>query len=79
MAALRRDSFAVVDNSRDPEMYLLVDDQLLAFHNLVIQQKRSQARVARVLKEAEMRHRKVGDIYISCAYVLLLLSTILCI
>lgn len=61
VAALHRDSFAVIDNSREAEMYLFVNEQLNAFHNLVIQQKRSQARVARVLKEAEIRHRKVSE------------------
>lgn len=60
LAALQRDSFAVIDHSRDSsEMYLLVNQQLNSLENLVIQQRRSQARVARVLKEAETRHRKV--------------------
>lgn len=60
LAALQRDSFAVIDHNRDSsEMYLLVNQQLNSLENLVTQQRRSQARVARVLKEAELRHRKV--------------------
>ena len=61
IAALHRDSFAVINNSGEAVMHLLVNDRLNAFNNLVIQQKRSQARVARVLKEAEIRHRKVSE------------------
>ncbi|XKL65392.1 hypothetical protein PGB90_008812 [Kerria lacca] len=59
IAALQRDSFAVIDHSRDTsDMCLFVNHQLNSLENLVIQQRRSQARVARVLKEAEIRHRK---------------------
>lgn len=60
LVALHRDGFAVADNSKDnAEMCFYVNHQLNSLENLVIQQRRSQARVARVLKEAEMRHRKV--------------------
>lgn len=67
IAALQRDSFAVIDHSRDTsDMCLFVNHQLNSLENLVIQQRRSQARVARVLKEAEIRHRKVFMVNIFC-------------
>lgn len=61
LAALQRDSFAVIDNSKDSsDVCMLVNHQLNSLENLVIQQRRSQARIAKVLKEAEIRHRKVS-------------------
>lgn len=65
VAALQRDNFAVVDNSRDgADMCLYVNHQLNSLENLVIQQRRSQARVARVIKEAEIRHRNVRNLFL---------------
>lgn len=60
VVALQRDNFAVVDQSKDDgDMYSYVNHQYSSLENLVQQQKRAKARIAKLLKDAEIRHRKV--------------------
>uniref|UniRef100_A0A1B6EA52 Cortactin-binding protein-2 N-terminal domain-containing protein n=1 Tax=Clastoptera arizonana TaxID=38151 RepID=A0A1B6EA52_9HEMI len=60
LAALHRDSFAAVGPRVDEaQICNLADQQLSSLENLVLQQRRAQIRMAKVLKDAELRHRKV--------------------
>ncbi|XP_075218693.1 cortactin binding protein N-terminal like nausicaa isoform X2 [Lycorma delicatula] len=60
VAALQRDSFAAAGPRLDEaQICSLADHQLNSLENLVIQQRRAQIRIAKVLKDAELRHRKV--------------------
>uniref|UniRef100_A0A1B6JTA2 Cortactin-binding protein-2 N-terminal domain-containing protein n=1 Tax=Homalodisca liturata TaxID=320908 RepID=A0A1B6JTA2_9HEMI len=60
MAALHRDNFAAVSSKVDEaQICSLAEHQLSSLENLVLQQRRAQIRIARVLKDAEIRHRKV--------------------
>lgn len=60
LAALQRDSFAAAGPRLDEaQICSLADHQLNSLENLVIQQRRAQIRIAKVLKDAELRHRKV--------------------
>ncbi|XP_066997419.2 CTTNBP2 N-terminal-like protein isoform X2 [Anabrus simplex] len=59
-AALQRDCFAAAEPRVDEaEVRAVVNHQLAALDNLVMQQRRAQIRLGRILKEAEERHRKV--------------------
>lgn len=68
IAALHRDNFAAVNAKVDEaQICSLAEHQLNSLENLVLQQRRAQIRIARVLKEAELRHRKVRhNIYHLC-------------
>ncbi|XP_054280331.1 CTTNBP2 N-terminal-like protein isoform X2 [Macrosteles quadrilineatus] len=60
LAALHRDNFAAVNTKVDEaQICSLAEHQLSSLENLVLQQRRAQIRIARVLKDAELRHRKV--------------------
>lgn len=60
LAALHRDSFASASQRVDEaQICSLADHQYNSLENLVLQQRRSQIRIAKVLKDAELRHRKV--------------------
>lgn len=60
LAALHRDSFAAASQRVDEaQICSLADHQYNSLENLVLQQRRSQIRIAKVLKDAELRHRKV--------------------
>lgn len=60
IAALQRDSFAAAEPRVDEaEIRAIVNHQMATLDNLVLQQRRSQIRLGRILKEAEERHRKV--------------------
>jgi len=61
LAALQRDSFAAAEARVDEaEIRSIANQQMATLENLVIQQRRSQMRLARILRDAEERHRKVG-------------------
>lgn len=61
MAALHRDNFAAMNPKVDEaQICSLAEQQLSSLENLVLQQRRAQVRIARVLKDAELRHRKVS-------------------
>lgn len=61
LAALQRDSFAAAEARVDEaEIRSIANHQMATLDNLVIQQRRSQMRLARILRDAEERHRKVG-------------------
>lgn len=61
LAALQRDSFASAESRVDEaEIRSIANHQMATLDNLVIQQRRSQMRLARILRDAEERHRKVG-------------------
>ena len=59
ISALHRDGFAAP--SRSVEQYDLgsIDQQKNYLENLAIQLRKSQIRMAKILKDAEIRHRKV--------------------
>lgn len=60
IAALQRDSFAAAEPRVDEaEIRSIANHQMATLDNLVLQQRRSQMRLSRILKEAEERHRKV--------------------
>ncbi|XP_069693124.1 CTTNBP2 N-terminal-like protein isoform X4 [Periplaneta americana] len=60
LAALQRDSFAAAEARVDEaEIRAIANQQMATLDNLVIQQRRSQMRLARILRDAEERHRKV--------------------
>jgi len=60
LAALQRDSFAAAEARVDEaEIRSIANQQMATLENLVIQQRRSQMRLARILRDAEERHRKV--------------------
>ncbi|XP_023703483.1 uncharacterized protein CG10915 isoform X3 [Cryptotermes secundus] len=60
LAALQRDSFAAAEARVDEaEIRSIANQQMATLDNLVIQQRRSQMRLARILRDAEERHRKV--------------------
>ncbi|XP_022186245.2 CTTNBP2 N-terminal-like protein [Nilaparvata lugens] len=60
VAALQRDAFAAPGPRIDEaQICSLADHQLNSLENLVIQQRKAQIRIAKVLKDAELRHRKV--------------------
>ncbi|XP_021930393.1 uncharacterized protein CG10915-like isoform X4 [Zootermopsis nevadensis] len=60
LAALQRDSFAAAEARVDEaEIRSIANHQMATLDNLVIQQRRSQMRLARILRDAEERHRKV--------------------
>ncbi|KAK7862905.1 hypothetical protein R5R35_002456 [Gryllus longicercus] len=60
IAALQRDSFAAAEPRVDEgEIRAIVNHQMATLDNLVLQQRRSQIRLGRILKEAEERHRKL--------------------
>lgn len=63
LAALQRDSFAAAAEARvdEAEIRSIANQQMATLDNLVIQQRRSQMRLARILRDAEERHRKVGS------------------
>lgn len=66
LAALHRDSFAAASQRVDEaQICSLADHQYNSLENLVLQQRRSQIRIAKVLKDAELRHRKVTVIEMS--------------
>ncbi|XP_018915787.1 uncharacterized protein Naus isoform X1 [Bemisia tabaci] len=58
--ALQRDNFAGSISSSNDEAQIssLADQQLSALENLIIQQKLSQIRITKVLKDMELRHQK---------------------
>lgn len=61
LAALHRDNFAAMNPKVDEaQICSLAEQQLSSLENLVLQQRRAQVRIARVLKDAELRHRKVS-------------------
>lgn len=63
-AALHRDNFAAVNTKVDEaQICSLAEHQLSSLESLVLQQRRAQIRIARVLKDAELRHRKVTSFY----------------
>ncbi|PSN52052.1 hypothetical protein C0J52_04543 [Blattella germanica] len=59
IATLKRDSFAAAEARVDEaEIRSIANQQMATLDNLVIQQRRSQMRLARILRDAEERHRK---------------------
>ncbi|KAG8234440.1 hypothetical protein J437_LFUL014186 [Ladona fulva] len=60
LAALQRDSFAA-NEPRVDEMQIraIADHQMSSLDNLILQHRKTQLRMSRVLKEAEERHKKV--------------------
>ncbi|XP_046406944.1 CTTNBP2 N-terminal-like protein isoform X2 [Ischnura elegans] len=59
MAALQRDSFAATEPRVDElQIRALADHQMSSLDNLILQQRKTQLRISRVLKEAEERHKK---------------------
>lgn len=65
-AALHRDNFAAVNTKVDEaQICSLAEHQLSSLESLVLQQRRAQIRIARVLKDAELRHRKVSFLHIA--------------
>ncbi|KAL1129988.1 hypothetical protein AAG570_012931 [Ranatra chinensis] len=59
ISALHRDNFAAPLHSSDHSDVTLADYQLSTLENLVMQQRKAQMRMAKILKDAELRHRKV--------------------
>lgn len=60
LAALQRDSFAASEPRVDElQIRALADHQMSSLDNLILQQRKTQLRISRVLKEAEERHKKV--------------------
>ncbi|XP_071440126.1 CTTNBP2 N-terminal-like protein isoform X2 [Hetaerina americana] len=59
MAALQRDSFAATEPRVDElQIRALADHQMSSLDNLILQQRKTQIRITRVLKDAEERHKK---------------------
>ena len=66
VSALHRDNFAAPSRPLDQTDVIVADNQLSSLENLVSQQRKAQLRMANILKDAELRHRKVFFlIYIS--------------
>lgn len=55
LAALQRDCFATIENNTDSLSY----QQLGSLENLVLQQRKTHLRIANVLKDNQIMHRKV--------------------
>lgn len=55
LAALQRDCFATFETNNDSLSY----QQLGSLENLVLQQRRTHLRIANVLKDNQIMHRKV--------------------
>lgn len=55
LAALQRDCFATFEPNNDSLSY----QQLGSLENLVLQQRKTQLRIANVLKDNQIMHRKV--------------------
>lgn len=55
LAALQRDCFAVKETNNDSLSY----QQLGSLENLVMQQRKTHLRIANVLKDNQVMHRKV--------------------
>lgn len=55
LAALQRDCFATFETNNDSLSY----QQLGSLENLVLQQRRTHLRIANVLKDNQVMHRKV--------------------
>ncbi|XP_046984282.1 CTTNBP2 N-terminal-like protein isoform X2 [Schistocerca americana] len=60
VAALQRDSFAAAEPRVDEaEIRAIANQQMATLDNLILQHRRAQIKLGRILKEAEERHRKV--------------------
>lgn len=62
ISALHRDGFAAPSRSVDQTSILYSDQQNNYLENLALQLRKSQIRMAKILKDAEHRHRKVSTI-----------------
>jgi len=58
LAALQRDCFATFETNNDSLSY----QQLGSLENLVLQQRRTHLRIANVLKDNQIMHRKILDL-----------------
>lgn len=58
--ALQQDSFAVADSRLGLDC-LLADHQMASLDNVVLQHKQSQLRMAKMLRDMELRHLKVSN------------------
>lgn len=56
LAALQRDCFATIETNNDSLSY----QQLGSLENLVMQQRKTHLRIANVLKDNQVMHRKVN-------------------
>lgn len=59
--ALQQDSFAVVDTRIGLDC-LLADHQMASLDNVILTHKQSQLRMAKMLRDMELRHLKVCSI-----------------
>ncbi|BES89808.1 Cortactin-Hypothetical protein protein-2 [Nesidiocoris tenuis] len=59
ISALHRDGFAAPSRSIDQTELSVVEHQRNYLENLILQHRKAQIRMANILKDAELRHRKV--------------------
>lgn len=72
ISALHRDGFAAPSRSIDQADLVSIDQQKTYLENLSFQLRKSQIRMAKILKDAELRHCKVPKIYNFCVFAVVL-------